>query len=351
MLLHRLLKRNQCPSVQYMIFNKAHVIHHFSGGFADLKNRESITEHTTYHAFSVTKTFTATAVLQLAERSLLDIDQPVVKYFPGFPYHGAITTRHLLTHTAGIPNPIPLNWIHLPEDDAGFNRNEYFNTLFRRHNRTRFGVNEKFSYSNLGYVLLGQLIENITGIDYEQYITVNLLQPLGLTSDELGFSIINNGKHAKGYHKRISLSNALLSFFIDKQAFMGKAEGKWKPFKDFYVNGTAYGGLIGSCIAFATYLQELLQHNCKLLSDPYKKMLFTENQTLDGKKTGMCLSWFCGTLKGNRYFTHAGGGGGFYCELRLYPALDMGSIVMFNRTGMTDERFLDQADRFFINEI
>lgn len=347
-LLHGLVERNKVPSVQYIIFDRKQIIHRFLGGLADIKNKRTITELTTYHAYSVTKTFTATAILQLAEKGKLQIDEPVKKHFPEFPYHAAITVRHLLTHTAGIPGPIPLSWIHLPEDHAAFDRDKYFNAVFLRHNRTQFSPNEKFSYSNLGYVLLGQLIEKIAGISYEQYITENLLQPMGLASNELGFSITDSGHLAKGYHQRFSFSNALLSFLINKPAFMDKAEGKWKPFRNFYVNGAAYGGLIGSGIAFTRYLRELLQPGSKLLSDDYKKKLFMENHTAAGKKTGMCLSWFCGTLKGNKYFTHAGGGGGYYCELRIYPGLDMGSVVMFNRTGMSDERFLDKTDSFFI---
>jgi hypothetical protein len=62
----------------------------------------------------------------------------------------------------------------------------------------------------------------------------------------------------------------------------------------------------------------------------------------------MCLSWFTGNLKGNTYFAHAGGGGGYYCEIRIYPGLRLGSVIVFNRTGMTDERFLDKIDANYI---
>ena len=111
-LLHGLVEGNKTPSVQYIIFDRKQIIHHFIDGLADIKNKQKITEHTTYHAYSVTKTFTAAAILQLAEKGKLQIDEPVKKYFPEFPYNTAITVRHLLTHTAGIPSPLPLSWIH-----------------------------------------------------------------------------------------------------------------------------------------------------------------------------------------------------------------------------------------------
>ena len=128
---------------------------------------------------------------------------------------------------------------------------------------------------------------------------------------------------------------------------MGKAEGKWKAFNNFYVNGTSYVGLIGTPDAFVNYIQDLLKSNNHLLSDSYKKMLFTENR--NDKSTGMCLSWFSGQLNGNKYYAHAGGGGGYYCEIRLYPDTGIGSVVFFNRTGMSDERFLDKLDKFYFD--
>jgi hypothetical protein len=62
----------------------------------------------------------------------------------------------------------------------------------------------------------------------------------------------------------------------------------------------------------------------------------------------MCLSWFTGELKGKPYLTHVGGGGGYYCEMRIYRKLGLGSVIMFNRSGMKDERFLDKVDSSFI---
>lgn len=344
------IKENNSPSVNYLLFNKEKIIHRFSSGFADMEKQKGISEHTTYNAFSVTKTFTAVAILQLAEKKLLHIDDAVKKYLPGFPYSPEITIRQLLAHSAGIPNPIPLGWIHPAKEHAAFDRNVFFSNLFAKNSKVKFKPNEKFSYSNLGYVLLGQLIEKVSGTTYENYIHDHILAPLHLQPHELGFTISRQEEHAKGYHKRFSFSNLLLALLIDKPKYMNKGRGRWQSFKDYYINGVSYGGLIGTANALATYVQELLKPGCALLSDEYKELLFRENHTSDGKATGMCLSWFCGQLKGAIYFAHAGGGGGYYCEIRIYPALGLGSVIMFNRTGMTDARFLDRTDNYFIHE-
>ena len=347
-ILKKEIEEVRTPSVQYIHFNKDSIIHYFQGGLADIKNGIAVDDTTTYHAFSVTKTFTALAVLQLAEQNKIDIDRPVINCLPDFPYSKHIAIRQLLTHTAGIPNPIPLNWIHLVNEDATFDRNKFFKEIISKNHKVKSKLNEKYAYSNLGYVLLGWLIEKVSGVRYEQYINTSIISKLGIGTNELGFVIADPAKHAIGYHKRMSLSNLILGFFIDKKKYMDKSEGKWTPFKPFYVNGTSYGGLIGTPGAFMKYIQALLQQDSKLLSAGYREMLLTRNYLKSDIETSMCLSWFAGQLNGKTYFTHAGGGGGYYCEIRVYPEQALGSVIMFNRTGMRDERFLDKIDTYLI---
>lgn len=348
-ILTRQIEDHTSPSVQYIAFDKDSVIHRFQYGFADVKNQVKTTDKTTYNAYSVTKTFTALAVLQLMSQKRLNISDSIKDYLPDFPYSPDITIHQLMTHTAGIPNPIPLSWIHLKEEHASFDRTGFFEQILKKNSKLKSVPNEKFAYSNLGYVFLGQLIEKISGLSYEEYIHANILDPLGIDRAQLNFIVNDTTPHAKGYIKKYSFSNAILGFFFDKSKFIGETEGKWKPFNDNYVNGASYGGLIGTSDAFAKYVQELLTPDCKLLPDNYKSILFSENSTNSDKPTGMCLSWFSGILNGKQYYTHAGGGGGYYCEMRIYPNIGIGSVIMFNRTGMRDERFLDKLDKFIID--
>lgn len=349
-LLTEQVESNKTPSVQYLYFDQDSVIKSFQMGFADIAKKKEVDSSITYNVFSVTKTFTALAILQLFEKGIIDINKPVIRYFPEFSYGTEITVKQLLNHTAGIPNPIPLNWIHLDNEHKIFDRNAFFKTILEKNRKTKSEPNEKFAYSNLSYVILGQLIEKVSGKTYEGYVTENIIRRLPINPNDLNFDVISNETHAKGYHKRISFSNLVLGFFIDKSKFMGEAVEKWRSFNNFYVNGAPYGGLIGTPMAFVTYLQELLKTDNCLITDEYKQMLFQENKTNKGENTGMCLSWFSGELYGNKYFAHAGGGGGYYCEIRIYPDIKKGSVIFFNRTGMSDERFLDKLDKYSMNE-
>lgn len=340
---------HQTPSIQYAFFDADSIIFEARYGVKRVKTNEAVTSSTTYHLFSVTKTFTAVAMLQLVQAGKVELNKAVSAYLPEFSYSSDITVGQLLTHTAGLPNPLPLRWIHLEEEHKDFVRDDFFAEVFRRHPKLDFKPGTDVKYSNLGYVVLGQLIERVSGRSYEDYIHTNIIRKAAIDSADLGFRI-DPSTHATGYHKRWSMGNALFGFLIDKNKFMDPHEGKWKPFRPFHINGTAYGGMFGSARGLIKYAQSLLNNdNEGLLDERHRQLLFTES-VIAGNGTGMSLSWFTGTLKGNQYVAHAGGGGGYYIELRLYPDLGVGSMIVYNRSGMRDERVLDKADAFFITD-
>ncbi len=345
------VRDHKTPSLQYRLFSREAVLHSYTNGMADVKNGIPATDITSYHAFSITKTFTAIAILQLAEQKKLDVDQPVKNFLMSIPYTEPITIKQLLTHSAGIPNPVPLSWIHLAGDHQSFDTRNFFKKVLLKNSKLKSDPNIKFAYSNLGYVLLGEIIEKVSGLSFENYIRQHILKPLNITPEKLDFLIPDTTHHAKGYHRKNSLSYFLLDFFINTGKYMDETEGKWKPFRNNYVNGAAYGGLIGRADALVIYAKELLQHEPVLLTNASMQLMLTENKTTRGKATGMCMSWFTGTLHGHNFYTHAGGGGGYYCEIRIYPGIGIGSVIMFNRTGMTDERFLDKIDKWVIPQM
>lgn len=340
--------RGNTPGLQYVLVSEDSVLFRHHAGLADVGLGVPVGRATTFNGFSVTKTFTAVAILQLVERGLLDLDRPAVAYLPTFPYPAGITVRQLLTHSAGIPNPIPLRWVHLEPEHASFERDAFFREVYAQHSTVHGAPDERFAYSNLGYELLGEVIEAVTGMSYEHYVNENILARIGVPPEELGFALGSAG-HARGYHKRRSLSYPVLGFLMDKPRVMEGREGAWQKFRPYYMNGAAYGGLIGTADGFARYLQALLDTSSVLLRESSRVLLFTENILSNGKASGMTLSWFTGELDGHAYFNHAGGGGGYYAELRIYPALRLGSVVLFNRTGMSNTRFLDQVDRHLIH--
>ena len=246
------------PSVQYAFFDLDSTIYEFSYGDRDIKERKQVDSATTYNLFSVTKTFTALAVLQLVQEGTINLHSPVSKYLEDFPYTDEITVEQLLNHSSGIPNPLPLKWIHLQSEHDSFDKKDFFTPLFQKHKNLKYKPGYKFNYSNLGYVLLGQLIEKVSGKSYENYVMENIIRKVGANSEMLTFQI-KSDQHAKGYQRSWSFTNMILGLLLDKDKYMDKAEGKWKPFKNFYINGTPYGGLIGSRQGLIKYGQALMK--------------------------------------------------------------------------------------------
>lgn len=343
-ILDSFISEGKSPSVNYTIFRKDEVLYNYVNGFADLAKQIPVNEITTYNVFSVTKTFTALAVLQLVSTKKMKFDTPVVNYLPEFPYGDSITVKHLLTHTGGLPNPIPLKWIHLANEHFLFKPELFYEEIMGNYYNPKEKPGEKMRYSNIGYLVLGRLISQVSGMTYEAYVRENILERLGLKPSELSFVIEEEEFHAIGYQKRWSLLNLILGLFVDKNKFMDAAQGQWLPFKNHYVDGAAYGGLIGNSGSFVKYVQALLKGEASLLEADYYNLLFSEQLLHNGKGSGVCMSWFKGDLEGKTYYSHAGGGGGYYCELRLYPERGFGSALFMNRTGFRDERLLDKID-------
>ncbi|MFI5153655.1 MAG: serine hydrolase domain-containing protein [Chitinophagales bacterium] len=347
--LDNLVKKHKSPGLQYLLILNGATRFVKQAGYSEFESGKMVTQKSSFNACSVTKTFTSLAVMQLVEQGKLKLSDNLADFFPDYPFSTEITIQQLLSHTSGLPNPIPLRWAHLQEEDADFNFDEFISTVLKAHSRLKSKPGEKFKYSNLNYLALGKIIEKISGTSYKQYIRENIFSKINPGEYPLDFQVPDESNYARGYQKRFSFFTLILGLFLDKKKFTEPSSNKrWLRFRKYYVNGTSYGGLIANAHSLSEFIQCLFKEGSVLLSDEYKRILLTRRQIASGKKAEMTLGWFTGKLGGNDYFTHAGAGGGYYCEMRIYPGLNMISAIMFNRSGMNDERFLDKIDHYFI---
>jgi len=324
------------PGAQWILSDAEKVIAECNAGFANLSNGQMVGPKTTFNAFSVTKTATAAGVLKLAEQKRIDLNDPVNPMFNEFHFKYPFTIRELMAHQAGFPDPIPISWVHLASEDTIFDENHFISTLIDRHSRQKFRPGTRFSYSSIGYLILGLIIEKITGEPYAEYIRSKII-PRQKDGASLDFRINDFHNHATGYHPRFSFSNLLLEFLLDKKKFVSGYSGRWMAFNNFYVNGKAYGGYVGNARGLTAYLQSYLNDR-----------IFTQKETKEfmftGQKGGMALGWFTGSVKGHDYVCHAGGGGGYYCEIRIYPGLALATVLLRNKSSFGDLRLLDRID-------
>ena len=340
--------RSEVPGLQYIVVTADRVLFEYAGGWADIQGQKAMTLDTTLMAYSMTKTFTAVAILQLAEQRKLSLDDMIDRYLPNAAYHGhGVTLRQLLNHTSGIPNPIPLRWVHLAAEDSSFNEAEALATVLRENPDLAFEPGSKFFYSNLGYWLLGKVVEQVTSQSYKVYIRWNILQPLRLSAQEMGFVIPNESCHANGYLKKYSLMNLVKGFVIDRK-FLSGYEGHWLRLNSHYLNGPAFGGLIGTARGFSRFLQDQLRTESVLFGLETKRLLQTRQTDGAGRPIPMTPGWHVGETHGVAYFFKEGGGGGFHGEMRSYPTRGIATVMLANSTEFSSTRFLNRVDRTFL---
>lgn len=331
----------QAPSVYYSMVSADRVLHRYSRGYSDLTTKESPNEQTQYALFSATKPFTAMAILQLQEKGLLHINDKASKYLPEYGFLENVTIRQLLTHQSGLNNPLPLKWIHLVEED--FDYQAFSKNILQRSAKRTYKPGKKSAYSNLNYLVLGEIIEKVSGRSYQDYIMENVLG----NNCDISFKW-NTDNVATGYHPKHGFSGWLLGFLLDKKKYTTEGDHKYLAFKRSYINGSAYGGLIANADGVQHYLQQLLSPGNPIINEESKNALFEEQLLANGTPSGKSLGWFTGNLNGHKYVSHAGGGGGFYCEIRVYPELGLASFLLTNVTGFSDQRLLHQFDVAFI---
>jgi CubicO group peptidase (beta-lactamase class C family) len=156
------------------------------------------TPQTKFFIGSITKQFTATAILILEERGLVDLNRPVSTYLPDFkhPYADKITIHHLLTHSSGLPNYTDKMEIYLKRMYP-FNPDELLNAI--QNEKLLFEPGTDFLYSNTGYILLGAIIERVSGQSYEAFLHKEIFRPLGMLNTGYGRREAAHPDRADGY--------------------------------------------------------------------------------------------------------------------------------------------------------
>ena len=336
------------PGIQYIAVNEKDVVFSRSIGLADIKNKIPLSLGHTMTAFSMTKTLTAIAVLQLAEQGKINLNSKAINYIE-HPYDSGITIRQLLSHTSGIPDPIPLRWVHLAGTQNDFNEKKALSEVLVENSQTCFLPGEEYVYSNIAYWLLGNIIEKVSGQDYRDYVNENIFDVLSLSRNEIGFEINNEDNHAKGYLKKYSFMNLAKYFLLDEDIW-GNYEGSWLHINNIYLNGPAFGGVIGTASAFARILQDLLNNNSVLLGKAVKQQLYSQQTVKSGQPIDMTLGWHIGELDGKKYYYKEGGGAGMHSEMRIYPDRDLASVIMVNRTSFDTRKNLSELDKHLIGK-
>lgn len=307
------IRQGHLPGFAIGVVKNGKLIYSQGFGLAKLGSDKPVTSKSLFHMASVTKTFVATAIMQLVENGKIDLDKPLTAYLPYFrmndPRYGAITIRQMLSHTSGIPDTIDYHW-DKPEYDSGA-LERFVRSVA---NQPLVGApGEKFAYSNTAYEMLGDVIAKVSGESFEDYVQHNILTPLGMKDSTLlvreanaqlltSPHVTENGTLVVSkifpYNRAHSPSSTLYSSIEDMS--------RWA------IANLNRGELDGRRI--------LKRETVELMWQPVVNAL--------GKKEG--ISWFTAESGGHRFVMHSGGDVGFESLLVLAPDDSIAVVAMIN---------------------
>jgi CubicO group peptidase (beta-lactamase class C family) len=354
------LTQSENPSsLNFAVVKNGEVIYSKAFGYADAPNQVSTTSETVYHWWSTTKVFTAVAILQLDEQGLLNLDDPVVDYLPFFVVQypsetsTPITIRHLLNHSSGLPDNVPavVGWMHY-EGQPAKDQTAFLQEVFPDYAKLDFEPGEKSVYTNVGYMVLGSVIEQVSGDSYEDYIRHHILQPLQMNQTDFIYTDEMVTNAAVGMHPLLDIQSAFLPFF-----YGGRMDGLIREVKNgnmwFFrvlADSNPPTGLIGPAEDLARFEAAYLNggelDGQRILSQESVTYMSTQNwvsaksQQMDQGIQG--TGWeICGTEE--LCLEHGGGGPGFGSSIRLLPEQNIGYVLLANSTNIDRDGIMDMV--------
>jgi len=345
--LDELVERDRVPGIQYVVVSPEQILFQHAAGRADIAGERELGATTTMMAYSMSKVITAAAVLKLVDDRKMGLDDSISAYLEWQPYGPRVTVAQLLSHTSGVPNPIPLRWVHPPARHETFDEQAALAAVLAAHPNPSFPPGSMCRYSNLGYWLLGSIVERVSGEPLPAFVREHLFRPLGIAPHELGYVVQDWRDHAKGYLETYSWLNLVKRVVIAKE-LIGGYERRWLHVKDHYVNGPAFGGVIGTAGGFGTFLRDQLRPHSALFSDETRRLFYATQRTSGGAEIPMTLGWNVGIAGGAPFFYKEGGGGGFHSLMRAYPSFAIATVVMTNATRFDVFNALNGLDPAFL---
>lgn len=305
-----------------LVAKSGRIIYRKSVGYSNFDTKAPLDDNSLFELASVSKQFTAVAILELKDLGKLSLTDTLRKFFPELPYPD-VTIRHLLTHTSGLPDYMDAmieKWDH---KKIAFNK-DVIEFLATEKIPADFKPGTKCVYSNTGYEMLASIVEKVSGEPFEVYMMEHVFKPAGLQRTRI-YNTRRSGEvisdYAYGYQWSDSLQRAILPDSLPQANFV------------FYLDGIVGDGCVNSTTGDLLLWDRALKEH-KLLSAATQKEMFTPQSTFDTAiKYYYGYGEFLGKNEIGNYITHSGGWPGYHTNLTRYPEQDLTMIVLSNNQG------------------
>ena len=289
------------PGASVIVAQDDRVLIRKAYGLGDLASRSAVTTHTSFRLASLTKPFTAVAIMQLVGEGKLSLDESIKDVFSNFPSYGSrFTIRHLLTHTSGITEEI----------EPALGASETILSRLQQTDSLRFTPGSRFSYNNVGYALLAQIVEKRSGQSFAAFVQEHILRPLRMTETLVCGTAAPPG---------IAIANGYVG-----------ANGSWSSGGepcDPRWNGP--GGISSS--AEDVYRFERALTTGALLSPALLSQMLDNFTLNDGAKANYGYGWILSPYRGLERVRHWGNTTAFHTILIRFPQSRLTIIVLTNR--------------------
>jgi CubicO group peptidase (beta-lactamase class C family) len=323
---YRQLNEKPSPATVVLVSQNGKIVFQKAYGLADVSKNTPATVTTKFRIGSITKQFTASAILKLQEEGKISVDDKLSKFFPDFPRGNEVTIHHLLTHTSGIKSYTGkadfIDKVVKPisnEELLAFFKNEPYD----------FNPGEEYRYNNSGYFLLGYIVEKVSGKSFAQYLDETFFKPLGMNSTGVHSSSLKLTEEAVGH---------------------GQEAGKFKTSLNWDMSWAAGAGALYSTVGDLFIWNEAL-FNGKVLQEKSVTAAFTSvvlnnGKTPDQGKYG--YGWGMGEYRETASIGHSGGLHGFISQLARYPAHNMTVAILTNISPPVSELNPSVIAEYFI---
>jgi CubicO group peptidase (beta-lactamase class C family) len=304
-LVQREMAARKLPSVALAVVKDGIIVKHAAYGYARISPDLAAAPSTRYRLASVTKQFTAAAILILRQQRRLRLEDSVSQYLGDAPASWAnITIRDLLTHTSGFPRDSPAGYGRLA--DQASNPRDLLNRLYQIRPLTPPGTH--YQYSNAGYALLGAIVETVSGQSYGQFLRQNIFAPAGMNDTQVDDENYSDPRLAMGY------------------AWESSA-GRWQARSQGYAPLAA--GSVQSTVLDLAKWEAALETDAILTAES-KKQMWTPLVLKNGVEYDYGFAWLVQDTPAGRFISHAGSGWGYSTAFYRYPDAGYTIIVLTN---------------------
>jgi CubicO group peptidase (beta-lactamase class C family) len=302
-----ILDRTQTPGAVIEILRDDRVIYRKAYGLRDREHQLAASLDTFYEIGSITKQFTAAAILQLQEAGRLDIDDKLSKYIPDAPHADEVSLRQLLSHTSGMPE-----YFDGPDIDSAATKPATFAQLMARvaGKPLAFAPGSKMTYNNTGYILLGRVIEVVSHETYRDYVRTHLLDRAGMKRTYTMANEPELENMAVGYRVRNGV--------LERAPMIDDSFG-WSA-----------GNLVSTLDDLANWSRALAMG--KIVSDRSYREMTTATAISQGT-SDYGLGLFVDSIRDQPRIGHTGGSFGFTTADEFFPKQDVRIIAFTNCTA------------------